>query len=190
MRALMNILLNIWRGLLLHHPHGVSQAVVVRLWQHLVQKIGIGSSCWGRGQRMFWFWGVFAWWTLSNESMRGGNNRVLIIYVLKLFSLLTCTLRETECGQGIRTDYNHIPTKTPIRRSCSCRVAIKGPRCTRCGYMCCCSCKCHREYSQRFRFYNSKDMENLRDAVSDIVNASGNTWVTMSLNNLQGSNFN
>ena len=99
MRALMNILLNIWRGLLLHHPHGVSQAVVVRLWQHLVQKIGIGSSCWGRGQRFFWFWGVFAWWTLSNESMRGVNNRVLIIYVL-LSTSIFCFNIQVYCIQS------------------------------------------------------------------------------------------
>eukprot|EP00979_Chaetoceros_neogracilis_P014102 scaffold4440_cov133-Chaetoceros_neogracile.AAC.1 len=76
---------------------------------------------------------------------------------------------------GKRTDVNHAPRKNrDYKRGCACR---QGPYCKRCNFMVCCSCKCHQNYSLRFRFYGLTAMENmiasmdaiLRNTSSDIA---------------------
>jgi len=79
-------------------------------------------------------------------------------------------------GQGCRSDYNHTPhhTKNAIRKGGDCRCK-QGPVCRRCGYMTCCSCKCHKEYSLHMRFMNRKHMESLISKVKHcLYNSTGN----------------
>ena len=115
---------------------------------------------------------------LSNASYEVSVVLFRLSLKLKFFSLPTCTLSDIKCRQGKRTDFNHIPDKQYDKRGCLCK---QGPKCRRCGLMSCCSCKCHQDYSLRFRFYDSEAMENLKNAVFAIVNESCDTRATIDL---------
>eukprot|EP00557_Chaetoceros_sp_GSL56_P005613 CAMPEP_0176496820 /NCGR_PEP_ID=MMETSP0200_2-20121128/11393_1 /TAXON_ID=947934 /ORGANISM="Chaetoceros sp., Strain GSL56" /LENGTH=931 /DNA_ID=CAMNT_0017894789 /DNA_START=80 /DNA_END=2875 /DNA_ORIENTATION=+ len=73
---------------------------------------------------------------------------------------------ELTSSSGRRTDYNHAPRKNRDMQRCGCK---KGPNCKRCKLMTCCSCKCHQDYSLRFRLYSMADLKNLLDGVANAV---------------------
>uniref|UniRef100_A0A7S3VAZ2 Uncharacterized protein n=2 Tax=Chaetoceros debilis TaxID=122233 RepID=A0A7S3VAZ2_9STRA len=64
---------------------------------------------------------------------------------------------------GKRADYNHMPGATKEKKNnCSCK---NGPPCRQCGYMICCSCKCHQKYSLRTRFRDASEIKSLLNGV-------------------------
>mmetsp|Transcript_27757 Transcript_27757/g.40935 ORF Transcript_27757/g.40935 Transcript_27757/m.40935 type:complete len:302 (+) Transcript_27757:3-908(+) len=64
---------------------------------------------------------------------------------------------------GKRADYNHISgARKEKKKNCSCK---NGPPCRQCGYMICCSCKCHQKYSLRTRFRDASEIKSLLNGV-------------------------
>lgn len=72
---------------------------------------------------------------------------------------------------GKRSDYNHVPSNTRSLESCRCK---QGPQCERCGYMICCSCKCHQEYSLHYRRYDDEMLNQFLAEMETVCNDNAN----------------
>ena len=71
---------------------------------------------------------------------------------------------------GRRCDINHIPLQKKSYSTKVCGCNIGGSKCKTCKFMSCCSCKCHKQYTLRSRFYNENQMRSMLHDVDVVLN--------------------